>query len=516
MISPVVEPRAQNGHRRRRRRGKSDDARVLPHDLEAERLVLGGLMSEPHRLEALKLEPKDFHHPMHAVMVRVLADLAREGVPPLPGTVRQAFEEAGEQRLLNALPPLYLDTLFTDYGVGSAALEQHARRIAGLARVRELGEIYSTFAESVYDVTDPEAWLAETRIAMRDVDLPAAPAPGQVRALPTIRIGKIPNPGAPKWLVDTLWTEGAFGFVGAEPKAWKSFLTLEVAICVAAGRKVFGKYDVKQGRVLLFTAEGGKGLARYRAGMMCVAHGLNIDDLDLEIIDVDTLHIDDPEKAAALLATVEARRPALLVLDPLREMHVGDENDAAVIAGLLGPLRTMQARFQCAVMLVHHMAKMGLETKSRRGGQRLRGSSALHGATDSALYLLTSGEGAEKRIRVTPEHRGMAEPEPFSLALREKDTPEGKALWLELVEVEDNQEEIALATREKALAKIQRAIFLAAMPGRTPLGSTRAICLAVKMSAKTVGPVLADLMESGQITRDAKKNFRPVTGGDDD
>ena len=64
----------------------------------------------------------------------------------------------------------------------------------------------------------------------------------------------------------------------------------------------------------------------------------------------------------------------------------------------------LMRKMSCAVMVVHHMGKVGDGKGAKRGGQRLRGSSALHGATDSALYLATEGEG-ESRNRPDPHPR---------------------------------------------------------------------------------------------------------------
>lgn len=339
-----------------------------------------------------------------------------------------------------------------------------------------------------------------------------APAPA-VAVLPTIRIGDIPDPGPPKWLVKSLWTAGAFGFVGAEPKAWKTWVTLTIGICVASGRDVFGRFPVEQtGRVLVLSAEGGKGLARYRAGMLCRAMDLDIAQLNLEIIDVDVLHIDKPDRAAALLATVEARKPSLLILDPLREIHTGEENDSGVIAGLLAPLRTMQARLGVAIMVVHHSGKAPSDGNGRkRGGQRLRGSSALHGASDSALYLSVEGDGKDKRVKVEAEHRAAIEPESFKLAMREQAFVEGKSLWLEIVDEdtdadeEDKAAERTVAKRERDRKAILRVIRLASMPSRAPLASKKSIAGAAKLRQATVGPLLDELLEEGAVIVDKGK-----------
>ena len=55
-----------------------------------------------------------------------------------------------------------------------------------------------------------------------------------------------------RWLVDGLWSEEAVGIIGSEPKCCKSFLALDLAVCVAAGTPCLRRFAVhRPGRVLL-------------------------------------------------------------------------------------------------------------------------------------------------------------------------------------------------------------------------------------------------------------------------
>src|SRR5205823_13346804 len=50
------------------------------------------------------------------------------------------------------------------------------------------------------------------------------------------------QPEAQRWLVTDLWSEGAVGIVGGEPKCCKSFLALELAVAVASGRPALRRF----------------------------------------------------------------------------------------------------------------------------------------------------------------------------------------------------------------------------------------------------------------------------------
>jgi len=339
--------------------------------------------------------------------------------------------------------------------------------------------------------------------------LPAQPPP-------MVRIADVVDPGRPRWLVEGLWVSGAFGIVGAEPKSWKSMLTAWIGVHVAAGRPMWGR-AVEQGRVLMLSVAGGPPLLRSRVARMCAAIEVRFGDLDLHAIDEPMMRLDEPAQMDRLAATVRELRPVLLVLDPLRDIHSLDENDAQLVTALLAPLRTLAVEERCAVMVVHHMAKLGDATSRRRSGQRLRGSSALHRAVDSALYLQPSGDGPDRTVTVEVEHRAAAPVEPFGMRLREA----GEALWLEVAEAktDDTETERAVAAREAARAKILRAVSLAAMPGRTPLPSKRAIATVAKLRLATAGKIIDELTEEGAIAFRAGA-YRPAPtppeGGSDE
>jgi len=341
----------------------------------------------------------------------------------------------------------------------------------------------------------------------------AARPAGEKPAFPLIRVRDIVDPGPVKWLVDQLWTTSAFGIVGAEPKSWKSWLTLYLGICVASGRQAFDRYDVQQGVVAMFSAEGGNGLLRQRAAMLCEAMDMDIPD-DLFAIDVPTLRLDQPETAARILTTVQSAKPKLLILDPLRELHGGDENDAADVARLLEPLRSLQ-REGCACMLVHHLGKANESRgKKQRGGQRLRGSSALHGSVDSALYLETSGEGDKKRVTVQAEHRAAVEPAPFVLRLNSRKFPIER-VWLEIIneqeEAEEKQEQKVQKQTAEELSKreqILRTVAARSLQGQ-PHRSKRSIFTAVKGTQGKVFDLIDELIGDELIVQSAGA-FHPI------
>ncbi len=109
--------------------------KVLPHSLEAERAVLGGILLEPDALQAVLqiVQPEDFYAEAHARLFEVMRDLAARGQPVDQVTVRAALDAK------NALERVggdeYLLQL-TDVIPTVEHIEAHARLVREKAIVR--------------------------------------------------------------------------------------------------------------------------------------------------------------------------------------------------------------------------------------------------------------------------------------------------------------------------------------------------------------------------------------------
>jgi len=98
---------------------------------------------------------------------------------------------------------------------------------------------------------------------------------------------------AQRWLVTDLWLDDGVGLIGGEPKCYKSFLALDLAVSVAAGSPCLRQFPVpRHGRVLLYA------------------------ELDLHVITAPTVRLDLPGDCDRLQQTIQQLKPRLLILDP--------------------------------------------------------------------------------------------------------------------------------------------------------------------------------------------------------
>ena len=297
-----------------------------------------------------------------------------------------------------------------------------------------------------------------------------------------------------RWLIEQLWADQAVGIVGGAPKSCKSFCALDLAVSVASGAPCLGRFQpAQQGRVLLFAGEDPPELVRERLAGIARSTDRQLEQLDVFIITAPKLRLDVDDDRVRLSNTVETMKPKLLVLDPFVRLHSGDENVVAEVAPLLDFLRSLQRRFSCSVLLVHHARK---NTAGLRGGQALRGSSELFAWTDSSLSLRKKGD----ELPLGAEHRSAPGLDDLPVEL----CSEGDALALRVVARK------AVADPPPAAGPVLTDRILAALRDSSQPLTPRQLRDACRVRMARVYDALAELANSGAVVRSGA-TYRPAS-----
>jgi hypothetical protein len=104
-----------------------------------------------------------------------------------------------------------------------------------------------------------------------------------------------------------------------------------------------------------------------------------------------------PLAGSELLLTICKQARPLLIVDPFRYFHNGEENDSTAMAGVMQYLRAC-ASYGAAVVILHHPAK----TEGSTG----RGSSAIRGACDVAFLHSLDKESGLITLKVDKNRLG--------------------------------------------------------------------------------------------------------------
>lgn len=216
------------------------------------------------------------------------------------------------------------------------------------------------------------------------------------------------------WMIEELWLDNGVGLIGGEPKSYKTFAALSLAVATSSGQPCFGHYAVRRvGPVLLYAAEDSLLMIRERVFGIAMGMGADFAQLNIYVIAEPNLRIDVHFDRQRLEEAIIDIKPALLLLDPFVRLHSIDENSSGEVAKVLSWLRGLQRKFGMNIVMVHHARK---RAGKERPGQSLRGSSELHAWGDSNLYLRRV-TGEEPYVELTTEHRAASSQENIRLRL---------------------------------------------------------------------------------------------------
>lgn len=242
----------------------------------------------------------------------------------------------------------------------------------------------------------------------------------------------------PKWLVKGILTEGGLGFISGEPKSFKSWFGLDLAMSISSGTRFLNEFDiVNPGPVLYIQEEDSpiilKGrVRRIRQGkksdrVTIDAEGsvewsppsLLADDLPINALLQGDVIISDERWQLWLADQLRAGYPSphgsagsyrVVIIDTLMMVSgIINNNDAQeMTTKIFKPIKQIARDAGVALIFIHHSRKSGSE--ERRGGQRMLGSVANHAWSEDSLYLTLGKTGtvemeAESKSYKTTSYR---------------------------------------------------------------------------------------------------------------
>ena len=220
----------------------------------------------------------------------------------------------------------------------------------------------------------------------------------------------------PKWLVTELWAEGACGFIAGQPKAFKSWMGLDLALSVSTGLPFLDHFSIRNpGPVLYIQEEDSLPMVKSRFDK--IWPGKQIDKVKMEdgqlVWDPGEETEGDPPLLAhigngftisdagwqswldeVLTDGVEDQPFRMCVLDPLMMIagEVEENRAQEMTEKIFKPLKQLARKHKTAMAVVHHMKK-GDPSKPTRGGQLMLGSVANHAWAEDSMYLRVARGG---------------------------------------------------------------------------------------------------------------------------
>jgi RecA-family ATPase len=198
--------------------------------------------------------------------------------------------------------------------------------------------------------------------------------------------------------------------LGGAPKSNKSYIALNMAVALALGRPLFGGYYSsnlpvfpvrKKCRVLYIEQEIGEQGLQERLAKLAV--GLDLLGVDFYIKSRDMgMRMDTEDGRKLIGAEIGQVRPDVTFLDPLAKFHLSDENSAQHMGAIMRVGDHWIEDYGTALVYIHHTGHQHPDNP-RRGGDKLRGSSAVFADADSIILCERESAASTKEPLVKLE-----------------------------------------------------------------------------------------------------------------
>lgn len=248
-----------------------------------------------------------------------------------------------------------------------------------------------------------------------------------------------------KWLVEKLVPESSLVLMSAAPASFKTWLALEISLCVADGKSLFDIFPATQGNVLICDEESGERMLQDRFKK------LGVESADEPWKEQQIFYLSrigrqvDDEYMKELTSECLKHDIKLVIFDSLVRFHNARENDASEMAKILNFFKTLNDK-GIATLVLHHNRKSSNGVGG--GGDMIRGSSDILASCDVHLSV----NRRKKKITISQtKNRYMEEITPFSVQLRVVDE---KRSVFEYLGEENEKAEQATELRNLLLRKV--------------------------------------------------------------
>jgi hypothetical protein len=390
--------------------------RPLPHDLDAERAVLGACALNPDAfgLASTVLNVQDFYREAHRLIFATMHGLHGRGSVIDLVTLRHGLgariEEAGGAVYLAGL----VDGVPRSSNVEhyAAVVAEHARRRALIVSLRKSEAL-------AYEGQLSTAALVDvTRGSLADI----AGGGGGRRIEPVLTFLSDVRAEAVSWLWQGRLARRRYTLLAGEPGLGKSFLTVDIAARLSTGAAFPDGSRVPKGRTLMLCAEDG--LSDTVAPRVAALNGDATQIAVLEAIahpDGSQAPVSLTDHMTAIAAAVATVKPDLIVIDPITA-YLGrtDSHRDTEVRAALSPLLDLIDRANCALLAVGHLSKDSQRSALHRPG----GSIAFVAAARLVFGLASDPNNPERRL-LAPLKSNICAPAP-TLAYRLDD---GRLAW---------------------------------------------------------------------------------------
>lgn len=157
-------------------------------------------------------------------------------------------------------------------------------------------------------------------------------------------------------LIHGVLRKGHKMLIAGPSKAGKSFLLIELGLCITAGKKWLG-FECQKGKVLYINLEvdGASFLHRVKDVMEEMGIKASLENLDIWNLRGENAQIE--KLAPRLIRRAAGKGYDAIIFDPLYKINTADENSASEMAKFFNCLDSICTKLQTAIICCHHHSK---------------------------------------------------------------------------------------------------------------------------------------------------------------
>ncbi|WP_422928365.1 DnaB-like helicase N-terminal domain-containing protein [Singulisphaera sp. PoT] len=331
-------------------------------NVPAEAGVLAALLRDPERWPEVSaiVSSGDFFRPDHAVIFRLMADLAKHGRPIDIVAVADAWVDlgCGAKDATDRLAEILDSIAHCENTV------YHATIVAEKSRKREAAELAEEASRALLAGHSSVADILDVTLdklkRLRDRTL------GTVQDRSAFAVDFVDSKTffdrayPVDWLISNLLVRGEPAAIGGPMKTLKTSILIDAMVSLSTATQFLGWFPVpKPIRCGLISGESGRRSIQRSALEICRARGISPSEADL-LWGFNLPRLNDPSHLQILRKTIVDNGLEVLGLDPLYLMLISDKTDAANMfdmGAMFKDVTDLCLGEGCTPLLAHHFVK---------------------------------------------------------------------------------------------------------------------------------------------------------------
>lgn len=238
-----------------------------------------------------------------------------------------------------------------------------------------------------------------------------------------------------KYNVENIIPQNSLIYFGGGSGEGKTWVAMQLALSVAAGKPFLDNFETLQGSVIYFDEENGTITLLNRFGRLRLGHyGLDQEFNNLYLSIFENIKLDtEPGKPNKIEPLIKRYNPRLIIIDSLVRCFTGEEDKSKDVSKIFDNLKKIMQQYpELSIIILHHLTK-----GNKKNMDSLRGSGDIAAMAD-CVYMFCKNNDFINAKCVKHRYLGSDESEDFTALIETTIAPNLKLKYVEPSEAVGN------------------------------------------------------------------------------